>query len=478
MRLHQDIKTGVLIIIVKIKIMKNWIRVVAIFALLFISNSSAFSMSTPPDSTTTIVDKAAAAYLIEEGRSMFAEGHMKDALTKFRQASVKDQNSWKASYWVSKCHYRMDNFGYALKYALAATRLGDDKTDDEVFYILGSCYHRLGNIDTAIINFQKAKDRLTKRRATDLWVDHHIAECEFALAEMAKSEKSEKKTRLQGTINSGYDDYNVVLLGKLPSMYFTSRRSNTTGGGQNPDDQNYFEDTYRCMYDSELKEWLDVTNELGKLNSNGFDALNYVSPDGLTGILTLNTTVTGENKTTKGSDICEIKKNNKGTWNSPKIIKNKTINTSYFEGSASLTADGNTMYFVTDRKGDKSSTDIYVVERNGKSWGDAKPLPESINTAGRETTPFITADGRYLFFSSNGHLGMGGLDIYVVENKGGEWGTPVNLGFGINTVNNDSHFVYSAELKKAFISGYEIVGEKSSIDIYEVDMSTFEFPSN
>lgn len=458
--------------------MKNWIRVVAVFALLFIASSSAFSMTTPPDSTTTIVDKASAAYLIEEGRTLFTNGRMKDALIKFRQASVKDANSWKASYWISKCHYRMDNYGYALKYALEAARLGDDKTDDEVFYILGSCHHRLGNIDTAIINYQKAKDRLPKRRALDLRVEHNIAECEFALSEMAKGVDSTMKFRLEGTINSGYDDYSVVLLGNLPSLYFTSRRSNTTGGGLNPDDQRYFEDTYRCTYDEESKEWTEVTNDLGKLNSTGFDALNYVSPDGLTGIMTLNTTFTGEKKITRGSDICEIKKNNKGTWNSPKIIKNKTINTSYFEGAATLTADGNTMYFVSDRKGEKKSTDIYVVQREGKSWGEAEPLPESINSVGRETTPYITPDGRYLFFSSNGHLGMGGLDIYVVENKGDGWGTPVNLGIAINTVNNDTHFVYSVEENKAYISGYEIIGEKSSIDIYEIDMSTFVFPSN
>lgn len=458
--------------------MKNWVRVVAIFVLLFTANSNAFSMSTPPDSTTTIVDKASAVILVEEGRTLYTEGRMRDALIKFREASVKDPNSWRASYWISKCHYKMDNFGYALKYALASTRMGDKKTDDEVFFILGSCYHRLGNIDTAIINFQKAKDRLTKRRANELLVDHHIAECEFALAEMAKGDPKYKKERLEGPINSGYDDYNVVLLGELPSMYFTSRRNNTTGGALNPDDQRYFEDTYRCTYDAELNEWSDVTNELGKLNSTGFDALNFVSSDGLTGIMTLNTTFTGDKKVTKGSDICEIKKNNKGTWNTPKIIKNKSINTSYFEGSASLTADGNTMYFVTDRKGEKSSTDIYVVHKEGKGWGEAKPLPEAINTKGRETTPFITPDGRYLFFSSDGHLGMGGLDIYVVENKGDSWGAPVNLGIGINSVNNDTHFVYSAPLKKAFISGYEIVGEKASIDIYEINMADFVFPSN
>src|SRR5690606_19724149 len=101
----------------------------------------------------------------------------------------------------------------------------------------------------------------------------------------------------------------------------------------------------------------------------------------------------------------------------------------------------------------------------------------TVNTVGRETTPFISPDGRYLFFSSDGHLGMGGLDIYVVENLGGGiWGEPINLGPGINTVNNDTHFVYSAELKKAYVSGYELVGDKSSIDIYEIDMTNFEIP--
>lgn len=456
--------------------MKNWIRVVAVLALLITTHSSAFATSTPPDTTTNVVDKASAAYLIEEGRTMFAEGRMKDALIKFRQASVKDPNSWKASYWVGHCHYRMDNYGYALKYALEATQLGDEKTNDEVYVLLGQCYHRLGNIDTAIINFQKAKTLLPKRRASELLVDEQIAQCEFALSEMAKGTTNYTKMRLQGTINSGYDDYNIVLAGK-DTVYFTSRRNNTTGGGLNPDDQRYFEDTYLCVYDSEMKEWLDARNDLGKLNSAGFDALNYISPDGLSGVMTLNTTVS-DKKGTRGSDIAEVKLNTKGSWNTPKVIKNKSINTSYFEGSATLTADGNTMYFVTDRKGEKSSTDIYVVERNGKSWGEAKPLPETINTVGRETTPFITPDGRYLFFSSEGHVGMGGLDIFVVENKGSEWGTPVNLGIGINSVNNDTHFVYDASAKKAYISGYEIVGEKSSIDIYEIDMSTFEFPKN
>jgi tetratricopeptide (TPR) repeat protein len=450
--------------------------VLSVLAITFYANLlSAKDTILPPDSTTSIVDKTASTYMIEEGKTLYNDGKIKDALIKFRQATVKDPNSWKAAYWVGKCHYQLDNFGYALKYANTAISLGDDKVADEIYFLLGTTYHRLGNLDSALINYSKSLELLSKPRAKVLLVDNYIAECKFADS-IIKSGKVHERKLLDGDVNSGYDDYGVVLSNDGMTMYFTSRRSNTTGGGMNPDDQRYFEDAYVSKYNKEEGKWEDATNELGRLNSEGFDALNFLSPDGLTAVMTLNSTYSEAKSTTKGSDLCELKLSNKDTWNSPKIIKNKSINTSYFEGSASLTADGNTMYFVSDRKGEKSSTDIYVVEKDGKKWGEAKPLPMNVNTTGRETTPFITQDGRFLFFSSDGHIGMGGLDIYVSENLGDSWGDPINLGYGINTVNNDSHFVYSKELNKGFVSGYEIIGNKASIDIYEVDLSNFSLP--
>jgi Tol biopolymer transport system component len=179
-------------------------------------------------------------------------------------------------------------------------------------------------------------------------------------------------------------------------------------------------------------------------------------------------------------DIFEIEMTDKGKWSTPKRINNKTINSTFFDGSATMTEDGSTMYFVSDRKGEKSSTDIYVVEKVGKKWGEAKPLPiGSVNTVGRETTPFVTGDGRYLFYSSDGLPGMGGLDVYVVENLGGgQWGIPVHLGPSINTVNNDTHFQYFKELNKAVMASFEIVGQKASMDLYEVDMTGYQFPEN
>jgi len=291
---------------------------------------------------------------------------------------------------------------------------------------------------------------------------------------MAEGEKFIRE-RLSGDMNSGFDDYNVVIADEGKTMYFTSRRSNTTGGGLNPDDQLFYEDIYKITWDEEMGEWDEVTNDLGKLNSNGFESLNFISPDTLYAVITLNTTMMDIDNKTRVSDICIVKRNNKGGWNRPNSIDNKTINTSFFDGAASLTADGNTMVFVTDRKGEKSSTDIYMVEKNGKTWGTAKPIKE-VNTKGAETTPYITPDGQYLFFSSDGHDGMGGKDVYVCKNMGGSWSDPVNMGTGVNTVNDDVFFTYSADTKKAYISGYFITGSKASMDIFEIDMTTFVFP--
>jgi hypothetical protein len=71
---------------------------------------------------------------------------------------------------------------------------------------------------------------------------------------------------------------------------------------------------------------------------------------------------------------------------------------------------------------------------------------------------------------------MGGYDVFVVENLGSTWGTPINLGSEVNSVNNDTHFQYYPQLKKAVLSSFEIIGQKSSMDVYELDFSTFKIP--
>jgi tetratricopeptide (TPR) repeat protein len=458
------------------------------FLFTFFISGSAFSReisALPPDTTTNLVDKSAAIYIIEEGKTLFNEGKVRDALVKFREAALKDPNSWKAVYWVGQCHYLMNNYGLALKYAKEA--LDHDKNDikDEVYELLGNSYHRTSKVDSAIYYFETLLSSLKVRpgfesglnmASKDYYkkIEFNLQQAMFAKAELVGGNKSLKVNL--GSVNSGYNDYNPILLNGGKTLYFVSRRSDTKGGNMNPDDQEFFEDTYYAVWNDETNDWDSISNELGRINSDGFDAINYISPNGLNGFVTINTTATGAKKTTKGSDLFTIEMSSKAKWSTPRRIASKSINTGFFEGSATMTADGNTMYFVTDRKGNKSSTDIYVAQKAGKSWTSCEPLPFKINTEGRETTPYITPDGRYLFFSSDGHAGMGGLDIFVVENKGGSWGEPVNLGIMVNSVNNDTHFQYYPEMKKAVMSSFEIIGQKASMDMYQVDMSNFVFP--
>jgi hypothetical protein len=333
----------------------------------------------------------------------------------------------------------------------------------------------MGNIDSALTNYKTAMTMLSASRVKELQLELRVKQCEFAKTQIATGKRSQKVSL--GSANSGYNDYCPILTDGGKALYFTSRRSDTKGGSMNPDDQEFFEDTYFAVWNGEINDWDSISNELGRVNSDGFDAINFISRDGLHGLMTINTTATDAKKPTKGSDIFTIELSTKNKWSTPKRINNKTINTGFFEGSASMTDDGNTMYFVSDRKGDKSSTDIYVVQKNGKAWGEALPLPFTINTTGRETTPFITGDGRYLFYSSDGLEGMGGLDVYVAENKGDSWSTPVNLGIMVNSVNNDTHFQYYQDMKKAVMSSFEIVGQKASMDLYQIDMSSFVFPA-
>lgn len=433
--------------------------------------------STPPDSTSNIADRAAALLMIDEGKTMFLEGKVRDALIRFRQAAMKDPYTWRAPLWIAQCHYVQNNFGFALQYANQAVAMGKNDVDKEVYELLGKTHHRLGNLDSALVNYETALERLSKNRAKDLLIELRIQQVKFAM-EANKTPVESKKISMKGDVNSGYDDYSPVLTSGGKELYFVSRRSDTKGGNMNPDDQVFFEDVYRSVWNAELQIWDSVSNELGRLNTEGFDALSYISRDGKRGLMTINLTATASKKSTKGSDIFEIEMTDKGKWSTPKRINNKTINTSFFDGSATMTEDGSTMYFVSDRKGEKSSTDIYVVNKIGKKWGEAKPLPMGvINTIGRETTPFVTGDGRFLFFSSDGLPGMGGLDVYVVENLGGgQWGTPINLGPSINSVNNDTHFQYYPELKKAVMASFEIIGQKASMDLYELDMTGFEIP--
>jgi tetratricopeptide (TPR) repeat protein len=434
----------------------------------------ASNVNTNPPDSLKLINKVTASNLIDVGMKMLVDGRNKDAINSFKEASNLDPENWRPFFYISKGHYNLYNYGYALDYAQKALLMDSARVDKEIYFMLGQSYHRLNKLDSALMNYKMALENLSSLQAKDLHLELRISQCEYAIESSIKGETLKRTAVLN--INSGYNDYGGMLTNNGQEMYFTSRRNNSTGGQMNPDDQEYFEDIYRAVYNVETKSWDSITNDLKNFNSEAFDALTYISKDGKFGLMTINKEVL-ETDETRSSDLFYIEKNKKGRWSSPTSLDGKNVNTMYFEGSATMTEDRKTVYFVSDRNAERKHSDIYVVQEIDGNWGEAKLLPETINSIGRETTPYITPDGKYLFFSSDGFLGMGGLDIYVSQKlENDQWSEPVNLGGTINSVNNDTHFYYYPELNKAMISSTTLTGQKGSLDIFEIDMTGFVIP--
>jgi len=130
-----------------------------------------------------------------------------------------------------------------------------------------------------------------------------------------------------------------------------------------------------------------------------------------------------------------------GMW-SPISKLNKNINTKFYESHASISADGKKLYFTSNREpGGSGNLDIYVSERDKSGdWGPAINLGNKINTAYNEDTPFITKNDSILFFCSEGHNSMGGFDLYKSRIDGSSWAVPENLGFPLNSPDDDKFF--------------------------------------
>jgi len=143
-------------------------------------------------------------------------------------------------------------------------------------------------------------------------------------------------------------------------------------------------------------------------------------------------------------------------------------NKEYSVGHASLTAGGDTMYFASDMPGGIGGVDLYMSIRTGGTWGTPKNLGTDINTEGNEMFPFIHKDG-FLFYSSDGNLGLGGLDIFVARVKNNKFSKIENIGAPVNTSYDDFAFVLNENQSSGYFSSNRVDG-KGDDDIYKFDL--------
>ena len=160
-------------------------------------------------------------------------------------------------------------------------------------------------------------------------------------------------------------------------------------------------------------------------------------------------------------------------WNKPVNLGN-IVNTSTMESQPCISADGKELYFVRYSR-TYESTDLYFSQFYQGKWTNPKPIVPA-NSKGNEMSPFIHPDGNTLYFASDGHPGMGGFDIFMCKKlPRGEWSTPKNLGYPINSEKNEISFVVSSDGKKGYISS-DRDGGMGGYDIYVFDLDAVDAP--
>jgi len=169
-------------------------------------------------------------------------------------------------------------------------------------------------------------------------------------------------------------------------------------------------------------------------------------------------------------DIYKVQRSPWG-WSKPKNL-GQNINSDFWESAPSIAPDGNSIYFASNRPGGYGGIDIYVAYKNEKGyWEEAINLGPSINTKGDDQTPFIHADNQSLYFSSNGRSGFGGSDIYVARKKiDGNWTTPINLGYPINTYDNEGSIAVASNGTTAYIAS-DRSDSRGELDIYKITLA-------
>jgi outer membrane protein OmpA-like peptidoglycan-associated protein/tetratricopeptide (TPR) repeat protein len=390
----------------------------------------------------------------------------KAALRLYRDVYLNESENSLINYRIGQCHLALGSVDEALEYFEKAHKL--DNYLVGIHSSLGQAYHLKGDLDRAVEEYNKYKSTLSEKQLSKDDVRLYLAQCAYAITLMAKPIKVSIKN-MGSNINSEYPDYapSISLDGK--TFIFTSRMSETKGKGRDKYDNGYYEDVYESNSDESTETWSVAEGLKGRVNTVFHDASMSISPDGNEIFVYKNAPTT-----TKSGDIYVSRKGSTGKWSKPKPMPQKTINTSYFESSACLTADGNMLYFVSERKKGYGHGDIYRSKRISRSeWSPAENLGPVVNTDKDEIGVFIHPDGKTLFFSSKGHQCVGGYDIFRTTLVDGKWSKPVNLGYPINTTGDDAHFVMTTDNQTGYYTSLRSdgFGEK---DVYEINFDNYD----
>ncbi|MDX5417938.1 MAG: OmpA family protein [Hymenobacteraceae bacterium] len=324
------------------------------------------------------------------------------------------------------------------------------------YFDLADLYFERGDYEHAKKNFElflKGKPRNAKM--VD-FARQQIQSADFA-AEAMKKPVDFNPVRLPSDINSFELQYFPSTTADQRNLIFTART------GNRPDqDENIY------VSQKQNSSWGKPTSISGIINTPANEGAATISGDGKTLVFT-----SCNRSDSQGDCDLYISFRTGNEWSKPKNM-GPMVNSKAWDSQPSLSADGRTLYFTSTRGGGIGKEDIWVTYlKEDGSWQKPENMGEPVNTKGRDMAPFVHVSGSTLYFVSDGHLGMGGLDVFMTsQGPGQKWSNPENMGYPLNTHADEGSMFITADNKKGYYSRQEM----SESGVFTIQLYEFDVP--
>ena len=385
------------------------------------------------------------------------------------QAAQADPSNIKANWMAGEFYLATVGKDQAAQYFERVYEL-DPEYRFDLFYQIGRSYQYAMNFDQALTNYRRYREKLLARdgyRGMDKVelpeVERRIYECENG-KEFRANPSHHSIVNVGSSINTEEDEYAPVLNADEDLMIFTSRRREGNLNENVAIDNKAYEDIFYSV--KRNGAWSPAQNIGEPVNHEFHNSTLALSADG-SQLFMYNDVNNG--------DIYVSYREGEG-WTTPEPLSDNINSLGFKEGSISISPDERVLFFASNRIGGAGGMDIYYSIKNyNGEWERSKNLGSTINTPFDDDSPFIDYDGKTLYFSSQGRKGMGGHDIFysVYDSANQVWSEPINLGYPINTPDNDVFFVSTRDGQRGYYSSVREDGYGFT-DIY---MVTIEKPS-
>ncbi|MBL4658508.1 MAG: PD40 domain-containing protein, partial [Flavobacteriales bacterium] len=421
---------------------------------------------TPPDNT---LDFRA---LFKEAEAHWENHSYVSAIKAYNRLAELDRGNSNIYYKLGRCHLESgietELAVFYLKRAIKNTSKSynpNSPTEHNVpeiaYFYLGRAYHLINKFDKAITYYQKCALVLSRKHKLQTEIARHVGMCSFGKIQIVNKLNVEIKNIASG-INTEYNEYGPVLSGDESVLIFSSQRSEASGNDK--ENKYKFKEDIYISYDED-GAWTEPRPISPSINTKMSEVATSISPDGQE--LFMHLEVDGQGNLFHSYFMGD-------DWSKPELLKGE-VNGESWDAQSAVSADGQVLHFVSDRKGGYGGKDIYRCKRlpNG-NWAKADNVGPEVNTRYDEVTPFLHPNGGILFFSSDGHQTIGGLDIFFSEiNDEGGFGQAINVGYPINSTADDSYYSLNTEGKRAYFSSVTNTGLGAS-DIYAAEFYDFD----